>query len=110
MLRRLRAAPVVRAALVAAAALAMLGAFGLHPEPLGAGGFAAHRGLSSAHPEDAPHACPVCLSHGSAVVTPAAHALPVDPSGAHAPRSLETVAGSRRPGLDLSGRSPPARA
>lgn len=110
MLRRLNASPLVRAALVAAGVLAMLAAFGLHPEPIGAGGIASHRGLSSAHQEDAPHACPACLTHAAALVTPAADPLPVDPSVRHAARRLETAAASRLAALDLSGRSPPVGA
>ncbi len=108
MLRRMRAAPGVRAVLVAAAALALLAAFGLHPEPIGADGFASHRGLSSAHPEDAPHACPACLTHAAALLTPAPDPLAVDSSDARVAFALETGALSRRAALDLPGRSPPS--
>jgi len=109
MLRRMRFAPAVRFALVAAAALALLASFGLHPEPLGPGGFASHRGLSSAHQDDAPHACPVCLTHAAALLTPAVDPLRIDSSDTRTAIALETDAVSRRAALELPGRSPPAR-
>jgi hypothetical protein len=108
MLRRMRLAPAVRVVLVAAAALALVASFGLHPEPLGAGGFASHRGLSSAHHDDAPHACPACLTHAAALLTPAVDPLAVDSSDARAAFGLEPHARSRRATLELAGRSPPA--
>ncbi len=109
MLRRMRAARAVRAVLVAAATLALLASFGMHPEPVGTDGFASHRGLSSAHAEDAPHACPACLTHAAALLTPAVDAPRVDSSDARVPLALESSALSRRAALELSGRSPPFR-
>lgn len=107
MLRRMRLAPAIRAVLVAAAALALLASFGLHPEPLGAGGFASHRGLSSAHQDDAPHACPVCLTHAAALLTPAVDPLRIDSSDTRTVFALATDALSLRAALELPGRSPP---
>ena len=109
MFRRLRTAPCVRAALLAAGALAVLASFGLHPELLGDDRLAAHRGLSSAHADKAPHACPACLTHGAALAPPLSQ-LPArvvifapgsPPAGVLPPGRLA--------GRDLSGRSPPDR-
>ena len=109
MLRRMRASPAARAALAVAGALAVAAAFGLHPEPPGADRVAAHRGLSGAHQDDAPHACPACLTHAAALVAPRAQPIAPDPAADRNPRSPEASSLSRRAALHLFGRAPPAR-
>jgi hypothetical protein len=110
MLRRMSASPAVRAVLVAACAMAVLAGFGLHPEPLETGGVAAHRGLSSAHLDDAPHACPACLTHSAAIVAPAIDPLSAVLDAARAASLLQPAALRRGASLELPGRSPPVRA
>lgn len=110
MLRRMKRAPTVRAALLTGAVLALVASFGLHPEPLDADRVGAHRGLASAHTDEARHACPACLTHGAALATRPAE-LP-SASLAEAPSYCRTAPRfvGRLAGRDLAGRSPPARA
>jgi len=108
-LRRLRTAPLVRAALAFALLLSVGTALGLHPEP---GSRAMRRmpadGLSTI-PANAPsHGCIACLAHGLALPTPPAVSLAAvtateEASPAPAPDAPERIAGR-----SLSGRSPPA--
>ena len=109
MLRRMRMAPAVRVALMAAGILATTAAFGLHPEPTGADGVAAHRGLASAHVDDAPHACPACLTHGATLTPPRPATLAAGLPDLPALPSSAAAWHGRKAGRDLSGRSPPAR-
>ncbi len=109
MLHRLRIAPLARAAILAAAVLALVSSAGLHPEPIDAENVSAHRGLASAHSDEAAHACPACRTHTAALVL-----APLGlPATAIAPTSLGFSADApfveRVTGLDLSGRSPPSR-
>ncbi len=106
----MRLAPAVRAALLAAGALALLAAFGLHPEGIGAGGFASHRGMSSAHLDEAPHACPACLTHTAALASPPVDPLAADLAGTRAAWQPGNSGASRCAVLDLAGRSPPVHA
>ncbi len=110
MLRRIRLAPVVRAALLAAGALMLSAAFGLHPEAIGAGGFSSHRGMSSAHLDEAAHVCPACLTHAAALAAPPADPLAADLDGTRVPRLPGNAGASRYAVLDVSGRSPPVGA
>jgi hypothetical protein len=100
---------VARAALLAAAALAVVASVGLHPEPIDGEHVAAHRGLASAHTDETTHACPACLTHAAALVPP----LSGLPSAKPVPVRRDVPSGSpvvgRLAGRDLSGRSPPAR-
>jgi hypothetical protein len=109
MFRQMRTAPSVRAALLAAGALAVLASFGLHPERLGDDQLAAHRGLASAHADKAPHACPACLTHGAALA-PRLSELPAR-AAVFAPAlpPPDVLPPGRLAGRDLSGRSPPDR-
>ncbi len=95
---------------MAAAVLALLAGFGLHPEPIGSAGLASHRGLSSAHMDEAPHACPMCLTHSAALTAPPSGMVTCDAGGTRSPRLPEDAAPSLRAALDLSGRSPPSPA
>lgn len=110
MLRRIRLAPVVRAALLAAGALMLCAAFGLHPEAIGAGGFSSHRGMSSAHLDEAAHVCPACLTHAAALAAPPADPLAADLDGTRVSRLPGNAGASRHSVLDVSGRSPPVGA
>ena len=109
MLHRLRTAPLAHAAVLAAAVLAFVSSAGLHPEPIGAENVSAHRGLASAHTDEAAHACPACRTHAAAFVVAPLGLL----STATAPTSLGFSVDSpfvdRLAGRDLSGRSPPSR-
>jgi hypothetical protein len=109
MFHRIRTSPAIRAALCVAALLALAGSFGLHPEPIGSEALAAHRGLARVHVDDAPHACLACLSHVAASVQPFSVALPVGQPSAPLHRIAGPPADGRVAGLDLPGRSPPAR-
>ena len=109
MLARLRSSPLVRTALLAAGFLAVAASFGLHPEPAAGDRVAAHRGLATAHTDDASHGCTACLTHVPIVAASPADAActPLDLA------ALDTFASpafaGRRAGRDLSGRSPPSR-
>ena len=106
---RLRNAPLVRAVLLAAGALAVAASFGLHPEPAGGERVAAHRGLASAHTDEAAHGCTACLSHAPVLTAPAAGGTPtrLAPTALHLSANFEFA--GRLAGRDLSGRSPPSR-
>ena len=109
MFHRIRTSPAIRAALCVAALLALAGSFGLHPEPIGNDALAAHRGLARVHVDEGPHACIACLSHIAASVQPFSAALPVGQPSASLDRIAGPPADGRLVGLDLPGRSPPAR-
>jgi hypothetical protein len=109
MFRRIPTSPAIRAALCVAALLALAGSFGLHPEPIGNEALAAHRGLARVHIDEGPHACLACLSHVAAFVQPFAAALAVSQPSAPLYRIARPPAAGRIAGLDLPGRSPPAR-
>jgi hypothetical protein len=111
MIRATRASSWVRAALCAAALLSLFAAFGLHPEPAGAGAPAARASLAAkASPQAAAHDCIACLNGATAVLAAPAGLAPVAADAVaaifhHAPEPparLETG--------NLSGRSPPAGA
>jgi len=106
----MRLAPVVRAALLAAGALLLSAAFGLHPESIGPGGFASHRGMSSAHMDEAAHACPACLTHAAALAAPPAAPVAANLDATRTAHLPGNAGASRDAVLDLSGRSPPVRA
>jgi hypothetical protein len=99
----------VRVALMAAGILAAAAGLGLHPEPSGAERVAAHRGFSSAHVDDAPHACPGCLTHGASLTPPLPATLCAGPPESGLLPSLAAATPGRLAGRELSGRSPPAR-
>ena len=108
MLRRLRTAPLVRAALAFALLLSVSAGFGLHPEPGSAIRRAPAAGLSALPAGAAPHGCLACLAHGLALPTPPAVSLAAvtaveAPSPALEPDAPEGLAGG-----PLPGRSPPA--
>jgi hypothetical protein len=109
LFHRLRKAPLAGAPLLVAAVLAVIASVGLHPEPIGGENVSAHRGLASAHTDEAAHPCAACLTHAAALAPPPSglpETVPVQ-------TSLGLLAGSpfvgRLAGRDLSGRSPPAR-
>lgn len=109
MFRRMKTASPARAVLLAAAALAVLASFGLHPEPLSKDQLFTHRGLASAHADRAPHACPACLTHGAALAPPSSELPARAAIAVSGPPPLEILPPGRLAGRDLSGRSPPDR-
>ncbi|HEY7574702.1 MAG TPA: hypothetical protein VIB08_06025 [Thermoanaerobaculia bacterium] len=109
MLERLKASRAVRTALVAAAILSIVGAFGLHPEPFAVGPSGSLPGVSALKVSGATHACLACLTHGVALASPLSGIVAdlsdpgvLLPGSEIALRSL--LSAGRR-----SGRSPPAR-
>ena len=109
MFERLNRAPLARAALLAAGILAVIASVGLHPEPFGSERVSAHRGLASAHTDEGAHACPACLTHAAALVSPAAGLPMAAPLLSSLGLSANVLAVGRLAGRDLSGRSPPSR-
>jgi hypothetical protein len=105
---RLRQAPLARAALLAAGVLAIVASVGLHPESIVSERMSAHRGLASAHTDEGAHACPACMTHAAALISPAEGL----PTAISIPSSLGRSAASpfvgRLAGRKLSGRSPPS--
>jgi len=110
MLAACRATRLGRILLLTAALFAVVGSFGLHPEPLGeeaVAGSSAPEWSGRAIADAASHGCPACLAHrsvsvaGLAVFVPASHAprpVPVPlPTGTLALSSPSTVDGRAPP-------------
>jgi hypothetical protein len=109
MLERLKASRAVRTALVAAAILSIVGAFGLHPEPIAAGRSASLPGVSALKAAGATHGCLACLTHGVALASPLTG---IFAAAAELGALLSSSEPALRPLLSdgrQSGRSPPAR-
>ncbi|MGE5277412.1 MAG: hypothetical protein ACM3SU_10495 [Acidobacteriota bacterium] len=109
MLRPLRTARASQIVLCLAAILAVGGSFGLHPEPGGGALSAAPAGFSILKITSAPHGCLACLTHGAALATPLSGLLLGGAPAAPASLPGETPLSGRLAGLELPGRSPPAR-
>ena len=107
MLRRIRTAPVVRLALCAAALLAIVASFGLHPEPGEAFATSSAAFATSAAPQQSPHGCVACLNHGLALASPLSGLLPSGSAWTPAPFPADPIRHGRLAGTDLPGRSPP---
>lgn len=108
MLRRMRGASSVRAALALASLLAIGAAFGLHPEPAAATQTATPAGLSAPVAKTLPHGCLACLAHGLALAAALSVAPSVDLAVQNVPLPSRTIPAGRLAGGDRSGRSPPA--
>ncbi len=108
MLRRFRQSTAVHVALGLAALLTVGASFGLHPEPGSARFSIASDGISVASVAGPTHSCLACLSHGAALVSPAA--LFAAAAGHDAPRFRPGDSNplSRLEVRRLAGRSPPS--
>lgn len=110
MLSACRAARLGRLLLLTAALFAVVGSFGLHPEPLGeeaVAGSSAPEWTGGAPGESASHGCPACLAHRSVSLSSLA---------AYVPASDATHATPPAPAVDpvrvfasrtVDGRAPP---
>lgn len=109
MIRRARSSPLVRAVLCTAAALSLMAAFGLHPEPSQAGTFAPTASFAARASLEAPaHECVACLNGSPVLAAGAAALAPAAADDATPAFRREASPPTRLACRSLSGRSPPA--
>ena len=109
MIRRMRHSSAVRTALCVGAFLAVVAAFGLHPEPADPCSGIGQRFAQTALHTAPTHDCVACLHAGSALVARKACLAPSSDS-APAVRTASYAAPSADLPAGLAGRSPPAAA
>src|SRR5262245_3888831 len=110
MIRSSRFTRFGRAAALAAGILAVVGSFGLHPEPESTAGAPAHPewASASAAAETAPHTCLACLAH-RAIPLPRLNAVVFAPRpAAPAAVTADPVPIARLEAKPREGRAPPA--
>lgn len=109
MIRRTRSSPLVRAILSVAAALSLMAAFGLHPEPAQTGTLARTAGFATRASLQAPaHECVACLNDSPVLAADGAALTPAADDDSTPAFRREASLPTRLACRSLSGRSPPA--